>query len=87
MIIKTASGAVYTIKHGICYKVGSDGCTYAPFKVYTTKAVPLNVKTVREVHATPEGKPEIGKLLYVSGRDDDWLSTEVVSIEEGQDEY
>jgi hypothetical protein len=81
MKITTKSGAVYTIKGGICYKVGSDGYECNPFKVIGMKAVPLDVRTIRDVHITPVTEPEVGKLLYIWGLRDDWLSTEVVSIE------
>lgn len=82
MKITTKSGAVYTIDdHGICRKIDHEGYHVSSFKVFSMKAVPTTVKTMSEVLALPQSEPEVGKLLYVSGMCDDWLSTEVVSIE------
>jgi hypothetical protein len=45
------------------------------------KAVPTDVKDMKEVWDLPYSEPEIGKLLYVGGKDGWWLSTPVVRIE------
>lgn len=82
MRIVTESGATYSIENGVCYKTGHDGEKHSPFKVWVTKAIDPNAKTWDEVYDAPLGPPEIGKRMYVAGKDDFWLSTVVVSIEE-----
>lgn len=80
--IKTISGSVYDIDdHGICRKYNKTGLVIDTFKVYVMKAVPTNIETLEDLVNVPLGKPEVGKLFYVAGRESDWLSTEVVSIE------
>lgn len=83
MQILTKSGSRYEIdERGIVKKYNSEGVGIDAFKVYVMKAVPLDVKDMKEVWGLPESKPEVGKLLYVGGKDGWWLSTEVVSIEQ-----
>ena len=83
MIIKTKSGAVYTINNdnGVLQKKDADGYIVSTYKVFVMKAIPLTVTTRQEVYDAPKGLPEVGKLLYTAGMNDDWLSTEVVSID------
>jgi hypothetical protein len=45
------------------------------------KPVPDEVIEMSQLYLLPEGKPEVGKRLYVSSRYSWWLSTQVVSIE------
>lgn len=81
MKVKTISGSVYDINdHGICRKYNSDGELIDSFKVYFTKAIPNTVKQLGEIWDYPHSEPEVGKLLYIGGRDVSWLSTEVVSV-------
>lgn len=82
MKIATESGATYDIVNGICYKTGHDGEKHSPFKVWVTKAVDPSAATWDEVHAFPDGPPEIGKRMLIMGKDEFWLSTVVVSIQE-----
>lgn len=82
MKITTKTGAVYTINdHGILQKTTPEGDIVSTYKIFSMKAVPNDVDSWDAVHALPEGNPEIGKRLYTAGREDHWLSTEVVSIE------
>lgn len=82
MRIITETGSTYTInERGICIKHDSSGRGIDAYKVYITKAIPEEVSSMQEVHALPESKPEVGKRLYVGGKDGWWLSTLVVSIE------
>jgi hypothetical protein len=83
MIIKTESGSRYEIDdHGICRKFDRDGDVVDVFKLYCMKAIPTGVITqIAQVWDYPNGEPEVGKLLFVLGKDVSWLSTEVVSIE------
>lgn len=83
MKITTESGAVYDIdERHICTKTDKYGFVHAPFKVWYMKAIDADVQTWNEVYDTEMGEPEIGKRMYVVGRDESWLSTVVVSIEE-----
>lgn len=85
MQILTKSGSRYEIdERGIVKKYNSEGVSVDAFKVYVMKAVPLNVETMGEIWDLPESEPEVGKLLYVGGKDGWWLSTEVVSIEKSK---
>ena len=82
MRISTKSGSRYEIdERGIVKKYNSEGVGIDAFKVYAMKAVPMNVQNMQEIWDMPESQPEVGKLLYVGGKDRWWLSTEVVEID------
>ena len=82
MRILTKSGSRYEIDdHGILKKYNSEGVGIDAFKVYVIKSVPKNVQNMKEIWDLPESEPEVGKLLYVGGKDGWWLSTEVVEID------
>jgi len=84
MKIKTISGSLYDIDNvsGVCHKYDASGECIDAFKAFYMKAIPTTVKTLGEIWDYPFSKPEVGKLLYISGRESWWLSTEVVYIEE-----
>jgi hypothetical protein len=83
--ILTKSGSCYEIdERGIVKKYNSEGVGVDAFKVYVMKAVPVDVENMGEVWDLPESEPEVGKLLYVGGKDGWWLSTEVVRIEKSE---
>jgi len=80
--ILTKSGSRYEINdHGVCKKYNSEGEAVDAFKVFYMRPVPLGVQNMDEVYRLPESDPEIGKCLYIGGRDRWWLSTEVVEID------
>lgn len=80
--ILTKSGSRYEIdERGIVKKYNSEGVGVDAFKVYVIKSVPKDVQNMQEIWDLPESEPEVGKLLYVGGKDGWWLSTEVVSVE------
>lgn len=82
MRITTETGSVYEIDdHGICRKYDKSGEFIDSFKAFYKCAVPDWVTTVKEVYELPNSEPEIGKRFYVSGMNDSWISTKVVSIE------
>ena len=82
MKITTESGSVYEIdERGIMTKYNAEGRGIDAWKIWQMKAVPTDVKDMKEVWDLPHGEPEIGKLLYVGGKDGWWLSTPVVRIE------
>ncbi len=82
MIIRTESGSRYEIDdRNICTKYSPEGTKVDAFKVFFLKAIPNTVKQMGEIWDYPSGEPEVGKLLYIGGREGWWLSTEVVSIE------
>jgi hypothetical protein len=82
MKITTESGSVYQInERGIMTKYNANGHGVDSWKLYQMKAVSDDVKDMKEVWDMPESEPEIGKLLYVGGKDGWWLSTPVVRIE------
>jgi hypothetical protein len=83
MKITTWSGSVYEIDdHGIMSKYNAEGHRVDSWKLYHMKAVHTDVSSMEEIFDLPYGLPEIGKLLYVAGKDGWWLSTPVVKIEE-----
>lgn len=83
MIIRTESGSRYEIDdHRICRKFNSEGTGVDSFKVFFMKAIPDTVTNLGEIWDHPNGEPEVGKLLYIGGKDGWWLSTKVVSIED-----
>lgn len=81
MVITTESGSRYEISRGILHKRDSTGRWVDSFKVFSMKAVPKDYTTMAQLYALENGDPEVGKHLFISGRDSWWLSTEVVSIE------
>jgi hypothetical protein len=82
MKITTESGSVYQInERGIMTKYNSSGHGVDSWKIWQMKAVPTDVSSMKEVWDLPYSEPEIGKLLYVGGKDGWWLSTPVVRIE------
>lgn len=82
MKIHTVSGSMYEIdERGIMTKYNAEGRGVDAYKIYQMKAVPTEVKDMKEVWDLPYSQPEIGKLLYVGGKDGWWLSTPVVRIE------
>ena len=86
LLISTKSGSRYEIDNGVCIKYNSEGTAIDAFKVYAMKAVPTGVKNMIEIWDMPKSDPEVGKLLYVGGKDGWWLSTEVVSIDWDKDD-
>jgi hypothetical protein len=86
MKITTESGSIYDIdSHGICRKFNKTGDCIDSFKVFVIKPVTVsdkNIKTWDDLRALPEGNLEVGKRLYIGGRDTWWISTPIVSIEE-----
>jgi hypothetical protein len=82
MKITTETGSVYEIDdHGICRKYDKSGECIDSFKVWYMVPVPNEVVSVKEIYDLPKGDPEIGKRLYIGGKDSWWVSTRVVSIE------
>jgi hypothetical protein len=83
MIIKTESGSRYEIDdNNVCTKYNPEGTRVDAFKVYFTKALPEELTQLAQVWDYPYGEPEVGKLLYIGGKEGWWLSTKVTSIEE-----
>ncbi len=81
MRVRTESGAQYEIKDSLCVKTGSNGVKHSAFRVYSMKSVPPEFTgTISDIHLLPEGIPTVGEHLFVSGRDEWWLSTKVVEI-------
>lgn len=80
--ITTDSGAIYAIRGGRCSKTSSRGARYDSFYIFDMKSVPLtfsgNLLDIREL---PAAEPKVGDLLFISGRDEWWLSTPIRSIE------
>ena len=82
MKITTESGSVYEIdERDIMTKYNAEGRSVDSCKIWEMKAVPKDVKDMKEVWDLPYSEPEIGKLFYVGGKDGWWLSTPVVRIE------
>jgi hypothetical protein len=82
MRITTETGSVYDIDdHGICIKTDKDGRRVDAFKPLVMVPVPNKIRTLKEIYALPLGEPIVGQRLYISGIDNWWLSTRVVSVE------
>jgi hypothetical protein len=83
MKITTKTGAVYNIHEGICVKTSSNGDVGLPFKVWQMTSFGDDVLTYREVFALPPAmSAEVGKRMYIAGKDEWWVSTTVTEIEE-----
>lgn len=82
MKITTETGSVYEISEsGICHKTDKDGKLVDAFKPFVISPVPEHVTTLKEVYELPQGDPVIGERLFLSGLNNWWLSTRVVSVE------
>lgn len=87
LVIKTETGSVYSIRNGIYMKNGGN-----PRKIWTLKSLdadfqPINFDDLHnELEKTPNvDRPEVGKRMYISGREGWNYSTVVVSVEEYHD--
>lgn len=84
MKITTASGATYTINaNNLCVKHSArENITYPAFKAFMVKSVPADFAgTISDIYLLPEKAPTVGDLLFVSGRDEWWLSTPMTKVE------
>lgn len=85
MKITTETGSVYSIdERGVCIKYDSAGRAVDSFKVWYLRVVPDWVTTTKELYELddePTKVPEIGKRMYIGGKDTWWISTPVVRIE------
>lgn len=82
LVVTTESGARYEFRGRLMTKYDRTGEVVDIFKAYAIKAVPADVQDKSEIYKIPESYPEVGKLLYVSGYEMWWLTTEVVAVEE-----
>lgn len=82
MIITTETGSTYTLENGFCVKTNKNGVKVSSFRLWLTKPIPEHVTKMEEIAGLPEGEPAIGQRLYVTGRDEWWVTTRVVSVEE-----
>lgn len=82
MKITTETGSVYDIdSRGVCRKTNKEGKLVDAFKPFYMAPVPDEVTTMAEVYELPQGDPVIGQRMYISGLNNWWLSTAVVSVE------
>lgn len=81
MVIVTESGAQYRIIDGVCKKYDNTGAMVDVFKVWEMKAVEPWMKSWEDLYESKD-EVEVGKSMYISGRDGWWISTPVVSITE-----
>lgn len=86
MVIKTESGAIYTIKDGLAKKT-RDGVTEDVFKCSVIKPFPEDWQegtpvTYEWIDGLPEGQPVIGRRLYLGGYGNWWITTEIASVED-----
>ena len=86
MKITTTTGAIYTIRNGICQKI-KDGVVVDTFKLWDmrqnkdvdTKALMLPWQNGEQWETV--NRPTIGRHMYVAGKDVWWITTPVVSVE------
>jgi hypothetical protein len=82
MKITTETGSVYDIDdHGICVKTDMDGRRIDAFKPFIIIPVTEEVASLSDIVSLPHGDPVVGMRMYISGLDNWWLSTRVVSVE------
>jgi len=83
MKITTETGSIYDINRDslLCQKY-SDGKLVDAFKAYFMRSVPDSITSVEEIYELPEGDLKLGDRLYISGKDNWWISTKMVRIEE-----
>jgi hypothetical protein len=80
MLIETESGSTYKIVRGICVKKDKFGNRVDTLKVWNIKSIPDNIKTAEEVYSLNPSEPEVGKRMFIYGRDSYWLSTKIIAI-------
>jgi hypothetical protein len=84
MKITTKSGSVYIIdEHNVCRKYDKDGNAVESFKVFVMKPIPDWCTDMNDLLELPTGEPNIGQRLYLFGLGNWWVTTAVVSVEEG----
>lgn len=83
MIVTTKSGAKYIINNNICTKIDHYGMEYPPFIILKMYGLPKDIRYYSEAFTADKNFPvTVGHRLYVSGIDNWWISTEVISIED-----
>ena len=81
MVIVTESGSQYRIFNGLCKKYDSTGAMVDMFKVWEMKAIEPWVKTWEDLHES-NVPVQVGMNMYISGKDNWWISTPVVEMHE-----
>lgn len=81
MVITTESGSEYRVVNGVCKKYNPDGMIVDVFKVWEMKAVEPGLQSWADI-AECKSEIQIGKRMYIAGRDGWWITTPVVSIHE-----
>lgn len=81
MVVTTESGSEYHIINGLCRKRNAEGVIIDVFKVWEMKAVEPWVKSWEDLYES-KAEVEVGKSMYISGRDSWWITTPVKSIKE-----
>jgi hypothetical protein len=84
VVITTETGSRYIIENNICKKTDSAGRVLDVFKVWSAKSVPDEVTTRSEIYDLPDSDPEIGKRMFIFGKDVSWISTKIVSVSKAQ---
>ena len=81
MVVVTESGSQYRIFDGLCKKYNSEGAMVDVFKVWEMKAVEPWVKSWEDLYEC-DSKVEVGKSMYISGKEGWWITTPVVEVYE-----
>lgn len=80
--ITTKSGSVYRIQGGRCAKNDNIMFTLIKEPYCIDKEDLKDATSWKDIFEAPQNPIQVGMLLYVHGRDEWWLSTPIVSIEE-----
>lgn len=84
-IITTESGSVYTLQHGFWRKNnGSFNKTWRKFCI--SNETIESAKTWQDIYDAEPLPLQVGLRMYITSRDEYWLSTPIVSIEETDEE-
>ena len=85
--ITTKSGSIYRLWNGRCSK--NDNIMFTLIKEpYCIDYDDLkNAESWNDIFSAPKHPIQVGMALYVHGKDEWWVSTPIVSIEETEDEY
>lgn len=81
-VITTESGTIYRIFGGRVARNNTSSFTLIKTPYCIDMEDIKDATTWTEIAAAPQHPIQVGKLLYVSGRDEWWLSTPIASIEE-----
>lgn len=68
--------------NGRCLKTSNTGAKYDSFAIRTVSGLPADFGgTLLDVFQMESKEPAVGERLFISGKDEWWISTPIISID------